>query len=87
VLSKGGDIFNPLLISQSIVGIAGGATRAALVQHQARRGRFNNLQTIAFQFLNVLLINHSYSHELSTRPSLLFSTTNNTKSFTWCVFG
>jgi len=37
VLSKGGDIFNSLLISQSIVGIAGGATRAALVQHQARR--------------------------------------------------
>lgn len=37
MLSKGGDIFYPILISQSIVGIAGGATRAALVQHQARR--------------------------------------------------
>ena len=37
VLSKGGDIFYPVLISQSVVGIAGGATRAALVQHQARR--------------------------------------------------
>ena len=34
---QGGDIVYPVLLSQSIVGIAGGATRAALVQHQARR--------------------------------------------------